>query len=136
MKKLFTFICLSTVLGYLLFPGVNLAQIAKPIAPDCQTYCDDTETYDPPPDTFCLCSPTTATTFEELLDNLTDYIFFFATVLVPILIIVAGFYFMTAAGDPQKLDKAKKIILYTVIGYAIVLFSKGLVAVLKDILGG
>jgi hypothetical protein len=42
---------------------------------------------------------------------------------------------MTAAGDPNKVQRAKRMIIYILAGYAIVLFARGLVYVLGDILG-
>ena len=42
---------------------------------------------------------------------------------------------MTAGGDPQKISKAKSIMIYTAIGLAVVLLAKGLIALIKDLLG-
>jgi hypothetical protein len=49
--------------------------------------------------------------------------------------LVAGFYLVTAAGDSQKVTTAKSIFLYTTIGLGIILFAKGLIAVLKSVIG-
>jgi len=49
------------------------------------------------------------------------------------MIIVAGFYFITATGDPAKIDTAKKIILWTLIGLLVVISAKGLIALFKEI---
>lgn len=105
-------------------------------APDCDTYCNDPGSWDQPEGRVCLCPPTSAKTIEEILAKIIDYIFWFATAITPIMVIVGGFLFMTAAGDINKLEQAKRLITYTAIGYGIVLFSKGLVYVLKSILGG
>jgi hypothetical protein len=51
------------------------------------------------------------------------------------MIIIAGFMFMTAGGDPNKLATAKNIILWTAVGLFIVLFAKGLIAVISKVLG-
>lgn len=72
---------------------------------------------------------------EDLVYAIIDFIFAVATALVPLMIVIAAFYFVTSAGNPQQITTAKKIILYTVIGYAIILLSKGLILVLKEILG-
>lgn len=58
-----------------------------------------------------------------------------ASAIVPIIIIYGGFQILTAGGNPEKVTSGKKTILYAVIGYAIILMSWGLVAVIQDILG-
>jgi len=134
-KRLLSLVCFSLILGYfLLFLGISLV-FAQPVAPDCDTYCGDPTAWLPPASTFCLCPPTTATTVESLLENVINYIFWFATAITPILVLVGGFYFITSGGSIEKVSRAKRIILYTIVGYAIVLFARGLVYVLADLLG-
>lgn len=83
-----------------------------------------------------IVNPLTASTFEELIENLVDFIFWVAVAITPIMIIVAGFYFITSAGNPDKIKTAKKLILYTVIGFTIVLLAKGIISVVRQIVGG
>ena len=75
-------------------------------------------------------------TFEELIDAIINFIFLVAIVIVPIMILIAAFYFLTSGGDPEKIRTAKKIILFTFIGLFIVLLGKGIVAIIKQILEG
>jgi len=137
-KRLLALICL---IGISLFLGVSFVS-AQTEAIDCTEYCSDPYdsntgmgTYTPPSGSLCLCPPTSATTLEGLLDNIVDYIFWFATAITPILVIVGGFYFMTSGGSVEKVTTAKRIIVYTVIGYMIILFARGLVYILADLLG-
>lgn len=74
-------------------------------------------------------------TFEDLINAFINFIFWVGIAIAPIMILIAGFNFLTAGGDPKKVDTAKKIILYTVIGLAIVLLAKGLIGIIKQILG-
>lgn len=74
-------------------------------------------------------------TFQELIDNLINFIFILAIAITPIMIVIGAFYLMTAAGNPERVEQAKKIILYTVVGLAIVLLARGLSAVIRQILG-
>ncbi|MBZ9572070.1 hypothetical protein KJA15_01940 [Patescibacteria group bacterium] len=74
-------------------------------------------------------------TFEEIVEGIIDFIFVIAVALVPLMIIVAGFYFVTAGGDPGRIRTAKQIMFWTIIGFAIVLLAKGLITVIKQILG-
>ncbi len=74
-------------------------------------------------------------TFDELIDALINFIFWVGIALAPIMVLIAGFNFMTAAGDPKKVDTAKKILLYTAVGLAIILMAKGLIGILHQVLG-
>jgi hypothetical protein len=48
---------------------------------------------------------------------------------------VAGFYFITAAGDPKHITTAKQIILYTLIGLGIILSAEAIVEFLEKMFG-
>ena len=80
-------------------------------------------------------NPLNASTLEELVEGIINFIFWVATALAPLMIVIAAFYFVTSAGNPKQIETARKIILYTLIGYAIILLSKGFILVLRDILG-
>jgi len=58
-----------------------------------------------------------------------------ALVLAPLLLVVAGIVFMTAGGDPGRISLARRMFFWTIIGFTIILLSRGLVAVLRDVLG-
>ena len=83
-----------------------------------------------------IINPLGAESFEELIENLINFIFWVAVAIVPIMIIVAAFYFLTSGGDPEKVRTAKKIILYTCIGLAMVLFAKGIISLIKTVIEG
>ena len=127
------------ILSIILFaqPGFVLATAAG----DCAEYCSDpySETnptgFTHPPGETCLCSPISATSVEALIEGITNWIFYIAIVLAPLMIIIGAFMFMTSAGDPTKVQTAKKLIIWTVIGFAIILFSKGLISLIRTILG-
>jgi hypothetical protein len=74
--------------------------------------------------------------FNDLVDRVINFIFMVGVVLAPLFYILAGFYFVTAAGEAQRVATAKNIMLYTTIGLGIILFARGLIAVLKSVIGG
>jgi hypothetical protein len=74
--------------------------------------------------------------FQELLDAIYNFIFWVAIAIVPIMVIVAAYFFLTSGGDPEKIRTAKKIIFWTFIGLIIVLLGKGVVAIIGQLLGG
>jgi len=51
------------------------------------------------------------------------------------MLIIAGFLFVTSAGNPQQVAQAKSLILWVVIGLTVILLSKGLVTIITGILG-
>ncbi len=72
-------------------------------------------------------------TFAELIDAIINIIFTLALAIAPIMFIVAGFYFVTAAGEPEKINTAKKMILWTLIGLLVVISAKGIIALFREI---
>ncbi len=82
-----------------------------------------------------LQNPLEATEFEDILDNVIDFIFNIAVVLVPLMIIIAGFLFVTAGGNAEQINKAKTMIIWTAIGFLIILLSKGIMGIITNLLG-
>lgn len=80
-------------------------------------------------------NPLKITSFEALIDKIINFISWIAISLAPLMVLIAGFYFVTAGGDPKKVTTARNIILYTVIGLAIIFLAKGLIGILKGVLG-
>lgn len=80
-------------------------------------------------------NPLTSNTLQEFIYRLINGLFTVAIWLSPILFVIAGFYFFMAQGDPQKIETAKNIILYTIIGLIIIISAKGLIRLLKEIFG-
>ena len=73
--------------------------------------------------------------FAGLLNAIINFLFYLSIGIAPIMIIVAGFYFVTARGDPEDILTAKKIILWTLIGLLVVIGAKGLIALFGQIFG-
>ena len=140
MIKKISILGLISFLFLISFTGNTFAQTQ---ASDCTEYCSNpynptpptSGVYTQPANAYCICPATSSTNLDDLLENVINYIFWFATAITPILILVAGFFFMTAAGDPNKVQTAKRMIIYVLAGYGIVLFARGLVYILGDILG-
>jgi len=80
-------------------------------------------------------NPIKATSFTGLVNTLINFLFTIAVILAPILLVVAGIIFMTAGGDPGRVSMARRMLLWTIVGFGIILISKGLVSVLGGILG-
>lgn len=74
-------------------------------------------------------------TLIDLVKGVTDFLYSVALVLAPLFIVIAGYFFVTASGDPKKIETGKNIVLYTLIGLLIIILSHSLVNVVKDALG-
>jgi len=73
-------------------------------------------------------NPLKSESVGELINVLADLIFVIALAVVPIMIIIAAFNFITAGDDPEKVALAKKIILWTFLGVLIVLLGRGIIS--------
>jgi hypothetical protein len=80
-------------------------------------------------------NPIQAGSFEDIINSIINFIFKIAIILAPLMVIVSGFLFVTSAGDPKKITQAKNILIYAAVGLLIVLLSKGILAIIKQILG-
>lgn len=140
MKKIIAVLLISIV--FLIF-GADLvqAQLCEPCAPEeaitdgltCKNGkwrgCSSA------PGSVVICNPIQACDFEELVGGIIGFIFMIALALAPLMIIIGAFYILTAGADPKRVETGKNIILYTVIGFAIILLGRALVYVIQNILG-
>ena len=58
-----------------------------------------------------------------VLGGVLDVIYFIVGAVAVVVIILAGYTFLMANGDPAKLTKARMAILYSVIGLIVVIFA-------------
>jgi len=84
---------------------------------------------------FKLENPLEHDTFEEILGAVSKFLFQVGMALAPLMLVIAGFMYVTSAGSPTRVQTAQRMALYTVIGLAIILLASGLIAVLKSIIG-
>ena len=76
--------------------------------------------------------------FEDILpliNTLTNYIFTALIVFAVIMIIIAGFNFLTAAGDPLKAGTARTQLIYALVAIAVGALAKGLVYMVANLMG-
>lgn len=88
------------------------------------------------PNPLCLqTGPICINDFPTLITNITDYIFNVVGFLATLMLVIAGVMFVISAGNPGKIDSAKKAAIYAAVGLAIALAGKGLIAVIKAVVG-
>ncbi|OHA70453.1 MAG: hypothetical protein A3E07_03895 [Candidatus Wildermuthbacteria bacterium RIFCSPHIGHO2_12_FULL_45_9] len=88
-----------------------------------------------PKDGAAFCPVIPETSLIGLINKIIDFIFWVATILFPFLVVFAAFQFIIAAGDPAKIKKGRDMLLWASIGYGVILISKGLIFVFRDIIG-
>jgi len=79
--------------------------------------------------------PTTGAAVVELINNLTNWLFFGFLLLASIFIILAAFQYVTGGGDPTQTSAARKKLIFGVIAVIIAVLAKGFVTVARSILG-
>lgn len=72
---------------------------------------------------------------EEIVVSVINWILGILALIAVVLVIYGGFLWMTASGNPDKVDKAKKILISAVIGLVIILAAWGISVYAINILG-
>lgn len=83
---------------------------------------------------FSLDNPLEADNFLELIDVLATWLFNLSIPVVVVMIVWSGIMFLTSRGDTTKVTKARQILLYAVVGFAIILIGKGFITLIESIL--
>lgn len=69
------------------------------------------------------------------LDSIVNWVFTILLVVAALFIVLAAFTFVTAGGDPEKVNTARNQVLYAIIGVAVAFLARGLVALVRTIVG-
>lgn len=83
--------------------------------------------------TVNIDNPLIADNFNELIDSLINIIFYVAMLIAPVFLVVAGFYYLTAAANPENVNTAKSIIIWTLVGLVVIIAAKGIIALFQTI---
>jgi len=119
-KKL---IIVSLVAGYLL-----LAAIPVFVAHGQTRPC--------PANQICLPNPLGRTdSISELIKEIVDWLAQIGGIIAVGMIIWGAIQMLTAGGNPEKIEKAKKTIFWTVVGYAIILIGWGIETIIRNFFG-
>jgi len=87
------------------------------------------------PGSFTLENPLGSNTIMGVINNVLNYLMLISVPILAIMILIGGFQILTAAGNPTKITSGRHTITYAVIGFAIILISKGVALVILNILG-
>lgn len=76
----------------------------------------------------------TSTTFEDLVKAIAAFLKLVMAPIAVIMILYSAFLFMTSGGSEERVTKAKKTLMWTVVGIAIILIGAGFVSIVKSFL--
>lgn len=74
-------------------------------------------------------------TIAQLLEKIGDAVAMVVGALGVIMLIIAGILFVTSAGSPERVNKAKTALFYAIGGIVVALAAKAIVATIKFIIG-
>ena len=80
-----------------------------------------------------LKNPIGCNDFKCVADKLINLLIMIAAPLAAILVLIGGFQMITAGGNPEKFATGKKTILYSAVGFVVVLLAQGAVTLLQNI---
>lgn len=92
--------------------------------------------FPPPPQNIKLENPLGSTkTLGGLLDKIIDWLVLkIGPVIATLMVIVGALFILFAGGDEEKFKTGKKIILYTAIGYGIIIIGSGIEKIITKLL--
>ena len=81
------------------------------------------------PGTACEEAGDSQGTVARLTDTITDLLTTIIASVSVLALVVAGFMYMLSAGNPDTIQKAKKTIIYALVGIVVAGLARGIVAV-------
>jgi len=68
-----------------------------------------------------------------VLQSVINWLFAILLVIAALCIIIAAYFFVTAAGNPEQTAKARTFVLYAIVGLIVAFLAKGIVALVGTI---
>ena len=72
-------------------------------------------------------------TIEGLIGAIIDFLFTLSLVVAPMVIIIAGFFFIFSEGDHQKVIQARNMVIYALVGLVVIMAAKGIINLIRDV---
>lgn len=88
------------------------------------------------PSPVSIPNPLDATSFTDLVGDIIVWVRNIGVAIAIIMIIYAGFLFMTSGGSEEKVTRARKTLIWSLIGLAILIIGGAWITLIKNILGG
>ena len=78
--------------------------------------------------------PTSVAALVSIINNVANAVFYILLAVAVIMLLVAAFTWLTAAGNEEKLTTARKMLIWALVGIAVALLSKGLVTIITAVI--
>jgi len=72
---------------------------------------------------------------NEIIDKVAKWIFNILLSVATIVLLLAGFQWLTSGGNEEKISSARKNLIWALVGILVALLAKGLVAIIKSLVG-
>ena len=72
--------------------------------------------------------------FDNLVNKIVNWFSGFIIVIAVLFILVAAWTFLTAGGDPEKVTKARQMLIYSLVGIAVAVLAWSMVPLITNIL--
>lgn len=89
-------------------------------------------TPDCPAETGCLANPLAFPSITELMLALLNMVIIISIPLIVFFLIFAGFKYVTAQGNPEKIQEANRALLYGVIGGVIIVGATAILQIVQN----
>lgn len=77
----------------------------------------------------------TGNPITSFLNNVINFLIGLGSIVGVVFLVIAGFYFVTARGDDRKIEKARIMVLWVIIGIGIIFISKSLIFIVSQFTG-
>lgn len=81
-----------------------------------------------------LQNPLGSQSLADIVSAILSALFTLSIPIVSIMVMVGGYYILTAAGNEENLKKGRQAITYAVIGFAVILLANGVVSLIRQLL--
>lgn len=124
-----------TLLALVACPMIGLAQTPPPAA---GTPAAGTPAAAPTPEPFPSPSELPSWSISEvtgLVGKIINWIFTFLMIFVVVMVIMAGFMFVTGGGNPDNVTKARNMLMFALVGFAVGMLAKGIIVLVESFIG-
>jgi hypothetical protein len=82
-----------------------------------------------------ISNPLGVTSFVGAISKILDYLIYISIPILALMILWGGFQILTAREAPEKIKNGKTTIMWAVVGFIIILASKGMALIFIEVLG-
>jgi cytochrome bd-type quinol oxidase subunit 2 len=92
--------------------------------------------FDPPKidDNVTTNTPPPTNSVENAINNVMNWFFVIVLIIAVIFLLWAGFLFITAGGDPDKVNTARQNVMYAMVGVAVAVLARGIVSLVQGLM--